>query len=473
MEITFKILIADSDSSVHSALKKPFFKDVPEAKMFSAQTPEICRHLMKSEKFQFILLDISFGPGDASGLTLLPEFRKAQPDAKIIMLSAHDDQVTVINCMQSGANDFISKRDFEVPTLTKIIRGFIDAQNEAKQDEAKGQRLANLVGAKFVSEGMRRVFALAVQAQRAKKTTVLITGETGVGKDVVANAIAAVDEKRSLVTVDCGAIAETVAESELFGHERGSFTGAERTTLGKFRAAQGGDLFLDEIGNLKRSIQDKLLRALQNKEITPVGGKSVKVNTRVIAATNEDLESKVANGDFRKDLNERLKGIVIHIPPLRERPEDIPEIADAIIASSEKPALKIAPACMSLLTAYSWPGNVRELQNTMNSVIAASTTGPITVRQLPQQFMKALAIEMKIEPNPLTVDGPMVRVDIPLESDLSKAQNHFLKEFILARHKYIGSPISGIELASKLKISRNTLRTYVKRLGINFQEVDA
>lgn len=473
MENTFKILIADDDSSVYSASIKPFVSNIPEAKIFKAPTPALCRQLMASEKFQFILLDISFGPGDASGLTLLPEFRKAQPDAKIIMLSTHDDQVTMVNCMQSGANDFISKRDIDIPHIAKIIRGFIDAQGEEKQDEAKGQRLAHLVGAKFASDSMRRVFALAAQAQRASKTTVLITGETGVGKDVVANAIAAVDEKRTLVSVDCGAIAETVAESELFGHERGSFTGAERTTLGKFRAAQGGDLFLDEIGNLKRSIQDKLLRALQNKEVTPVGGKAVKVDTRVIAATNEDLEAKVANGDFRKDLYERLKGIVIHIPPLRERTEDIPVIADAIIAASDKPALKIAPACMSLLTAYSWPGNVRELQNTLNAVIAATITGPITVRQLPQQFMQALAVEMKIMPTPPTVDGPVVRVDIPLDSDLMKAQDHFLKAFILARHKYIGSPISGSELASKLNISRNTLRTYVKRLGIKIQGADA
>ena len=230
MENTFNILIADDDSSVYSASIKPFVRNIPEAKIFSASTPDLCRQIMSSQQFQFILLDISFGPGDSSGLTLLPEFRKAQPDAKIIMLSTHDDQVTMVNCMQSGANDFISKRDIDISHIAKIIRGFIDAQGEEKKDEVIGQRLANLVGARFASESMRRVFALAAQAQRANKTSVLITGETGVGKDVVANAIAAVNEKRSLVSVDCGAIAETVAESELFGHERGSFTGAERTT---------------------------------------------------------------------------------------------------------------------------------------------------------------------------------------------------------------------------------------------------
>ncbi len=254
---------------------------------------------------------------------------------------------------------------------------------------------------------MRRVFALATLAQRSQLTPVLITGETAVGKDVVANAIAAVEEKRSLVSLDCGAIAESVADSELFGNERGSFTGAERTTLGKFRAAQGGDLFLDEIGNLKRSIQEKLLRAIQNKEITPVGGKAVKVDTRIIAATNEDLDQQVESGKFRKDLLERLKGIVIHIHTLRDRPEDIEVIADGIIAKSDKLTLTIAPACMSLSTAYSWPGNVRELEHVVNAMVAAAVSSPMTVRQLPQQFMQSLATEMQLQSATPKPDGPL------------------------------------------------------------------
>lgn len=403
-----------------------------------------------------------------SGLTLLPEFRSAQPDSKIIMLSTHDDQHTMMSCMQAGATDFISKRDIDIPHIAKIIRGLIESQIQDKQDEAKGFRLAGLVGAKFASDSMRRVFALAARAQRATTTSVLITGETGVGKDVVANAIAAVNEKRSLVSVDCGAIAESVAESELFGHERGSFTGAERTTLGKFRAAQGGDLFLDEIGNLKRSIQEKLLRAIQNKEVTPVGGKSVKVDTRIISATNENLDQQVINGNFRKDLLERLRGIVIHIPPLRDRPEDIAVIANGIIAASNKPTLTIAPACMSLMTAYSWPGNVRQLANVVNAMIAAAVSSPITVRQLPQQFMQALAIEMQLQPAPQPTDGPVLRIDIPLETELFVAENQFLKAFIEARQRQLGVKPSSVDLAAKLSISRTTLRKYVRRLGLAF-----
>jgi DNA-binding NtrC family response regulator len=473
MQNAFNILIADDDTSVYSASIKPFVRDLPEAKIFSAATPELCRQMMATQKFQFILLDISFGPNDSSGLALLPEFRMAQPDAKIIMLSTHDDQITMMSCMRAGATDFISKRDIDVSHIANIIRGFIESQNQEKHDEAKGLRLAGLVGAHFVSESMRRVFTLAAQAQRSDSTPVLIIGETGVGKDVVANAIACVNEKRSLVSLDCGAIAETVAESELFGHERGSFTGADRTTIGKFRAAQGGDLFLDEIGNLKRSIQEKILRAIQNKEVTPVGGKAVKVNTRVIAATNEDLDEQVTNGNFRKDLLERLKGIVINIPPLRDRPEDITVIAEAIIAASDKPTLTIAPACMSLLCAYSWPGNVRELQHTVKAMLAAAVNSPMTVRQLPQHFMRALASEMELQPADAIISGPTLRIDVPLEAELVVAENQFLKTFIEARQRHLGEKSSAGDLAEKLNISRTTLRKYVRRLGLAANGADA
>jgi len=467
MQHTFNILIADDDTNVYTASIKPFVRDLPEAKLFSAATPERCRQLMTTQEFHFILLDISFGPNDTSGLALLPEFRKAQPHSKIIMLSTHDDQLTMMNCMHAGATDFISKRDIDLPHIAKIIRGFVESLNQERHDEAKGLRLAGLVGAHFASESMRQVFKLAAQAQRSSSTPVLIVGETGVGKDVVANAIASVNEKRSLVSLDCGAIAESVAESELFGHERGSFTGADRTTLGKFRAAQGGDLFLDEIGNLKRSIQEKLLRAIQNKEVTPVGGKAVKVDTRIIAATNEDLDQQVLNGNFRKDLLERLKGIVIVIPPLRDRPEDIPVIASAIIAASDKPNLTIAPACMSLLSAYSWPGNVRELQHTVKAMVAAAVHSPVTVRQLPQNFMRALASEMEIHPTEGPVPGPTLRIDVPLEVELVVAENKFLKAFIEARQRQLGDKLSAGSLAAKLNINRTTLRRYVRRLGLD------
>ena len=473
MENTFNILIADDDSSVYSASIKPFVNDLPEAKIYSASTPTLCRQMMAEHKFQFILLDISFGPNDASGMILLPELRKAQPQSKIFMLSTHDDQHTMMRCMQAGATDFISKRDINIPNIAKIIRGFIESQGQEQQDEASGLRLATIVGARFASPSMKRVFALASLAQRNLSTPVLITGETGVGKDVVARAISAVPVKRPIVSVDCGAIAESIADSELFGHVRGSFTGAERSTMGKFQMADKGDLFLDEIGNLKRSIQEKLLRALQNKEVTPVGGKSQKVDVRIIAATNESLDQQVINGNFRKDLLERLKGIVIHIPPLRERPEDIALIAAGIIAASDKPTLEIAPACMSLLMAYSWPGNVRELENVVTSMIGASSSSPITVRQLPQQFMTSLAIEMQIQTGPDVPVGPVLRLDIPLESELGPAENQFLRAFIEARHRHLGGNLSGVELASKLNISRNTLRSYAKRLGLKLVGADA
>jgi DNA-binding NtrC family response regulator len=423
MENEFNILIADDDSTVYSASIKPFVRDLPQAKIYPADTPDKCRRLMTERSFQFILLDISFGPNDSSGLKLLPELRQSHPLSKIFMLSTHDDQLTMVKCMQAGATDFISKRDIDLAQIAKVIRGYIESEGQTHRDEGTGLRLAQQVGARFASDAMKKAFALAALAQRSPSSPVLIIGETGVGKDVIARAITSTSTIRPVVSVDCGAIPESLAESELFGHERGSFTGADRTTIGKFRSAHGGDIFLDEIGNLKRSIQEKLLRAIQNKEITPVGGKALKVDARVIAATNENLDEQVAAGNFRKDLLERLKGIVIQIPSLRERPEDIPVIAKAVIAASSRPDLEIAPACMSLMTTYNWPGNVRELENLVKTMIASEPSGPITVRHLPPQFLAALAQQMDVKPEaiPSTNMGPTVRIDIPIESKLADA----------------------------------------------------
>ena len=469
MDTAFNILIADDDSSVYSASIKPFVNDLPHAKVFAVDSPARCRAITREHAFHFILLDISFGPNDASGLALLQELRSGQPGAKIFMLSNHDDHGMMIKCMQGGATDFISKRDINMAQIARVIRGYIDSETQNNRDVGVGLRLASLVGARFESKGMKDAFAKAALAQRNSSTPVLIVGETGVGKDVIARAITATGTPRPVVSVDCGAISETLADSELFGHERGSFTGAERATAGKFRAANGGDLFLDEIGNLKRGIQEKLLRALQNKEITPVGGKSMRVNVRVIAATNENLDSQVAAGSFRKDLLERLKGIVIHVPPLRSRPEDIPHIVQGIIAASARPDLEIAPTCMSLLAAYSWPGNVRELENLVKTIIASAATGPITVRHLPEHFISLIAAEKQIRPlasQKAANGGPTLTIEIPVEAKLADASDIFLKSFIENRRINMGVKPSSYKLAEALDISRNTLRTYVSRLGL-------
>ena len=469
MDTAFNILIADDDSSVYSASIKPFVNDLPHAKVFAVDSPARCRTITSEHSFHFVLLDISFGPDDASGLTLLQELRLSQPEAKIFMLSNHDDHGIMIKCMQGGATDFISKRDINMAQIARVIRGYIDGESQANKDLGTGMRLASLVGARFESQGMKAAFAKAALAQRSPNTPVLIVGETGVGKDVIARAITTTGTPRPVVSVDCGAISETLADSELFGNERGSFTGAERATTGKFRAANGGDLFLDEIGNLKRGIQEKLLRALQNKEITPVGGKSIKVNVRVIAATNEDLDVQVAAGTFRKDLFERLKGIVIQVPPLRSRPEDIPHIVRGIIAGSTRPDLDIAPTCMSLLAAYSWPGNVRELENLLKTIIASAANGPITVRHLPQQFIALIAAEKHIVPlktQKAANGGPTLTIEIPVEANLPDASEIFLKTFIENRRIKMGVKHTSYKLAKALAISRTTLSSHVTRLGL-------
>jgi len=389
MENEFNILIADDDSTVYSASIKPFVRDLPQAKIYSADTPEKCRRYMGERAFQFILLDISFGPNDSSGLKLLPELRQAQPNSKIFMLSTHDDQLTMLKCMQAGATDFISKRDINLAHIAKVIRGYIESEGQTQRDESTGLALAERVNARFVSISMKRAFAMAALAQRSPSTPVLINGETGVGKDVIARAITSTGTSRPVVSVDCGAIPESLAESELFGHKKGAFTGAISDKEGLLKGANGGTVFLDEIGELPKSLQAKLLRVLQEREVTPVGDtKSFKIDIRLIAATNRDLEAEVTTGQFRQDLYYRINVVQIRMPPLREHPADIPELVkffiEKYVKEFQKKPLRISNEALRALMEYAWPGNVRELENVVErSVILGPAGGAIDVEHLP------------------------------------------------------------------------------------------
>jgi DNA-binding NtrC family response regulator len=452
---------------------KLFMRDLPKARLSYARTPEECRQRVRQERFNIVLLDIAFAPNDAAGFTLVPEIKAAQPDTKIFMLSGLDDDLTVLRCLELGAVDFISKRENEVAGIANVLKNYINSETKRHSDVATGKAVAEQIGAVYASRAMEDVFARIAAARRNKAMPVLITGETGVGKDVVAMAIALGTTGKAPVSVDCGAIQETLAESEFFGHVRGSFTGADTNKVGKFQQAHGGDLFLDEIGNLKRGIQDKLLRAIQSKEITQVGAlRAQKVDVRIIAATNENLDSMVADGRFRQDLLERLKGIWIEIPPLRERPEDIQPIAEAIVAKSGKPHLTFAPTFMSLLRSYSWRGNVRELEHLIREIVAEVDAGPITSRHLPEHFRSRLNGELSLahdDGRPPHVAGTY---QVPLTGTLEQAEAVFIGRYLADRYDRMGAAASKVQLARDLQISRQTLDTYLKKLGMTLGKAD-
>jgi DNA-binding NtrC family response regulator len=471
MQEKFNILIADDDAEILSIAMQPFLADLPGATVHLATSIEECLYKINEMMFKFILLDISFFPGDRSGLDLVTVVKRNQPNSQVYMLSNVDDPQTMIKCISLGAFDFISKGELNFRHITLQFKNQIQSELIQKSDIVEGRELASEVGAVFTSKSMSQIFANIVELRKTPNCHVLVTGETGTGKDVIAKAIHSGSSNRPFIAVDCGAISENLAESELFGHVKGSFTGSSGSKLGRFQLADGGDLFLDEIGNLKPSIQEKLLRALQNREITPVGGKPIKVNTRVIAATNENLESLVEQGKFRRDLLVRLQGAWIQLPPLRDRPEDIPGLVANIISKSKRPDLTISSSCLKIFQGHTWPGNVRELENIVQFMVRCvkDGPGPLNIGHAPEYFRSSLTNTAVVDGEaPKSIDHfSHVSVTLPMNQGLDAAEHVFIHKYLTEHIKRMPPPVNKTKLAQKLGIARNTLDSYIKKTNID------
>ena len=329
----------------------------------------------QGERFDVVLTDVRMPR--RGGLDILEELIAAQPEATVLVMSAFGQVEQALEAVRKGAYDFLAK-PFTGPELLLAIRKADEREKLRRENRTLRRALSHessAVSLAAASPGMRAVFELVERAAEYK-TTVLVTGESGAGKEVVARAVHGLSDRRSApyVAVNCGAIPESLIESELFGHAKGAFTGADSESRGMFREADGGTLFLDEIGELPPAIQVKLLRVLQEEEVWPVGAaKSFPVDVRIIAATARDLEAMIAAGDFRSDLYYRLNVFRIHVPPLRERPEDVPVLADQLLAAHSrrlgKPVEPLDRAALDLLSRYAWPGNVRELENALERAL--------------------------------------------------------------------------------------------------------
>ncbi len=345
----------------------------------------------RRESFDVVLCDVRM-PG-RTGLELLPDLIRLQPEATILMMSAFGEVEQALDAVRRGAYDFLSK-PFQADELLLTIRKAEEREQLRREnrrlrrelDEGRGSPV--LVAA---SAPMREVVELVERAAEFK-TTVLITGESGVGKEVVARLIHDLSDRSSepFIGINCAAIPESLIESELFGHRRGAFTGAEQETLGVFREAEGGTLFLDEIGELPAAMQVKLLRVLQEEEVRPVGEpKPTPTNVRIVAATAREPESEVEAGRFRPDLFYRLNVLRIHIPPLRERTEDIVPLADQLLRDlSRRLGKSVQPLeeeVIDLLRLYRWPGNTRELENTLERALILAPGDRLSLELFPFQ----------------------------------------------------------------------------------------
>ncbi len=382
-----RIFIVDDEPIVRESLGSWF-----KAEGYSVELADSGKQALErlaATDAEIFLLDIKM-PG-MDGIELQKKIREAKPDATIIIMTAYASVDTAVSAMKQGAYDYIIK-PFDPDDLEHLVRNALERRHLVAENQELKARIdelspfSDIVGE---SPAMRRVLEQVTMVARAD-TNVLIRGESGTGKELIARALHAGSERRFLpiVVVNCGALSEGIIESELFGHEKGAFTGAQYRRKGKFEMADGGTLFLDEIGDISLKTQVDLLRVLEEKKIVRVGGNvQISVDFRLVAATNRNLEAMVADGSFREDLYYRLNVFSIAIPPLRERREDIAPLAESFLArfarGMNKPVTRISPEAMALLTNYDWPGNVRELQNALERAVLVSRGREVGPGDLP------------------------------------------------------------------------------------------
>jgi DNA-binding NtrC family response regulator len=381
------ILVVDDEPIVRQSLGDWFRQD-GYAVDVASNAKEALR--MAAERHHDIaLLDIKM-PG-IDGLELQERLAKETPDLTVIVMTAFASIESAVRALKAGAYDYITK-PFDPDELSHLVRRAVEHRSLKSENARLKEQLASVAGPSplvGVSGAMRRVQEL-IDAVAESDATVLVRGESGTGKELVARAVHARSPRRfgPLVVVNCGALPEGVLESELFGHEKGSFTGAQFRHKGKFELADGGTVFLDEVGTVTQRVQVELLRVLEEKTVTRLGGTTpVRTDFRVVAATNLDLEAAVREGRFREDLFWRLNVFVIDLPPLRDRPEDIPVLAEHFLerftVAMNKPPMKFSPEALETLRAYAWPGNVRELQNAVERAVVLGKPPTIETRDLP------------------------------------------------------------------------------------------
>ncbi|WP_305045752.1 sigma-54-dependent transcriptional regulator [Geoalkalibacter sp.] len=429
----------------------------------SAASGEEALEIMQKTPFEIIISDL-FLPG-VSGIDILKRVKEESPYTSVILITGNASAETAVEAMKEGAFDYITK-PFNFEKLKVIVAKAVEksrlvAENLYLRQQLRGKyKFDNIIGN---SLAMQQVFS---RMERIVNTdsTILILGESGTGKELVAKAIhySSPRKEKPFIAINCGAIPAELLESELFGHVRGSFTGAVADKAGRFEAANGGTIFLDEIGTMPMHLQMKLLRVLQEQEVERVGStRGIKLDVRVISATNANLEQEVRQGQFREDLYYRLNVIPIVLPPLRERREDIALLARSFLQKfcreMNRPLMSISPEAMTALEAYSWPGNVRELENLMERTVALTDGEIIGLRDLPASIagQESGGVDRAILAPRVTEEG------IDMNRIIGDIERAMIREAL-----ELGQGIKA-RAAALLGINRTTLVEKIKRLGID------
>lgn len=466
-----KILLIEDDPAIATTLRRVLVGEGYE--IATETTGEGGLVAVKNSSYDIVITDLKL-PG-LNGLQLVRELHPAQPRLPILMMTAHGTTETAIEAIQSGAFDYIVK-PFEISELLRLVKQAVTASRLMSEPVQLGNAGAPQASGGVIVGSSRSMQAIYKEIGRvaAKPVSVLIRGETGTGKELIARAIYQYSDRVNapFVAINCAAIPETLLESELFGHERGAFTGAETRRIGRFEQADKGTIFLDEIGDMTPGTQVKLMRVLQEKCLQRLGGKeTVPVDVRVIAATHRDLETAIKKNQFREDLYYRISVVVLTLPPLRERPEDIPDLARFFLNKYAEefstPQPSIHAEALSFLQAQPWQGNVRELENVVRKVLLLARGYTISVDHVKTALAKA-------GPPPVTAEKTLHAYADELLSaaqrgEISDAygQLHEAAERILIGRAIEKAQGNQAQAARWLGISRLTLREKLIHFGLH------
>ncbi|MBL8140139.1 MAG: sigma-54-dependent Fis family transcriptional regulator [Acidobacteria bacterium] len=453
----FRILVVDDDQETCRFMKELLAR--PDREIELAYDPDRALAIAGEMPFDLVISDINLN-SRLTGLDVLRAFKSASPDAQVLLISGFGSLEMAVDAVRNGAFDFISK-PFNIAEVKAVVDRALaqaTAAAAATADRTAGTRPPREIQPAGLVGRSPAMLAVYKQIARAADTTapVLIIGESGTGKELVARAVHTHSQRssRPFVAINCGAITETLLESEMFGHVRGSFTGAINDSKGIFEQAHTGTVFLDELGETSPGLQVKLLRVLEENEVRPVGGsRTIKVDIRIIAATNVDIEKAVVDGRFRQDLYYRLGVITVTVPPLRERREDIPLLAAKFLrnaCSRAQRTVEIGPTAMQALSLYDWPGNVRELENVVERLVVFSRGSMIEVADLPPN----------LRGGPQDVQHSLFQ-DLPSLDELEK---RYLKHVL----ETVGG--NRTRAAEVLGVDRRTLYRMAERFGISLEE---
>lgn len=482
-----KVLVVDDDAGLRLAVSSTL-KNTGKFEVEEAVDGVHALERVTGSKYDLVILDVDMPR--MNGIEALRKIKEHDPSIIVLIVTAFANIDDAIQAVKSGAYNYISK-PVKSDELLSLVNRALEAHDMISEIAASAPVLIES-GRKFIGKTpeMKKVFELINRLSKVD-TAVLIRGESGTGKELVARAVHYNSNRKEqkFVAINCSAIPENLFESELFGHEKGSFTGADSRKIGRFQYAEGGTLFLDEVGDLPLLMQAKLLRVLQEKTFTPVGSnRELEANVRIIAATNRPLEQMVKEGSFREDLFYRLSVIPILLPPLRDRKDDIEHLISLFVNKFNsihgKKLIGISPEAMSCLKKYQWPGNIRELENVMEYAFVLEPSNMITINSVPEKVLNAIGVDLTNKPSELAdqniyeterqiseenlAAGGMLGNIKGTELDFNKQKEMFEKEFIIKALKSFNGRIN--QTALHANIPKKTLLRKIEKYGINPKE---